>query len=75
MHDLRPQAAPVLERGAHAGPRQLLEVRARRARLDPPQHDVADPERLADEMEQRNTLGDEVAARLVLAELDARLRR
>src|SRR5689334_16645796 len=73
LDDLRPQAAAVLERGAHAGPREPLEVCARRAGLDPAEHDVADPERPADEVMQRHTLGHEVAAALVLAELDAGL--
>src|SRR5690348_14278435 len=73
LDDLGPQAAAVLERGAHAGARQPLEVRARRAGLDPAEHDVADPERPADEVMQGHAFGHEVAAALVLAELDARL--
>src|SRR5262245_32878226 len=68
--DLGPQSAAILERRPHAGPREPFEVRAGRARLDAAEHDVAHPERPADQMEKGHALGDEVAPALVLAELD-----
>src|SRR5689334_20737254 len=71
--DLGPQSAAVLERRTYTGPREPLEVRAGRGRLDPAEHDVAHPERSADQVMKWHAFGHEVAAGLVLAELDAGL--
>ena len=58
------------QRPSHPGARQPLEVCARLGQLEAAQHDIADAEGAADEMVEGHALGHEVAARLVLADLD-----
>src|SRR5690349_6440783 len=70
-HDVGPQAARAVERGTHSGPGQLLEVRAGRAVAHANHHDLADAELPADERVEVDAFGDDVAARLVLADRHA----
>src|SRR5947207_11626890 len=67
-HDVGPQPAAARQRGAHTRPRQLLEIRARWAVADADHHDAANSELPADQRVEVDTLGDEIAARFVLAD-------
>src|SRR2546430_1857267 len=61
-HNVGPQPARAVERGAHTGPGHLLEVRARWAVAHADHHDFADGELPADQCFEVDALGDEVAA-------------
>src|SRR5882724_2243854 len=70
VDDFGPQTAAVLERGPHAGPGELFEVRAGRRGLDRVERHLADPEGLTYQVMERYTLGHEIATRLLLAQYD-----
>src|SRR5215208_3685261 len=70
LEDLGPEPGSVNQGPPHPGARQALEVCARFSELEAAQHDAADPKRAPDEMVEGNALGHDVAARLVLADLD-----
>ena len=63
--------AAVHQGFAHAASRQRLQVLARLAEPDAPEHHLADPELLADQVVQRDAPGHHVAPGLDRAELDA----
>src|SRR5262249_17291383 len=70
LEDLGPQAGPVHKCAPHSRARQTFQVSGGLGEPEPTEGDVADSEGATDKVIQRDALGDDVAARLVLTDRD-----